>query len=397
MASFKLYLDTRKKQANEPAPVVIIVSHKNMTTHIPTGVKCLADEIDLSDGKTNGRVVKGENKSRKSAVIASKKMIVQRCLLELAEQRKLESLSVQDIKKYIMSNGEELPDTSAKFCDKLIEYANRKSNSNTRYHFDYTLKLVSEYADIDKLRFEYISVKWLTDFQNFLTEEKNLSTNTIALVMRRIRSTFNEAIDDELTTNYPFRKFKIKVAATKKRSLNVDELRQVLNYQTIHSKIAFFRDIFALTFYLIGINMADLFTLKKTDLVDGRIYYSRHKTSKPYSIKVEREAMEIIERYKGDKYLLCLAEKYDNPRIVSCNASTYLGAIREGLTLYWARHSWASIAFNDCEISKDDVSLALGHSNGLAVTSIYINPSLKKIDEANRKVIDFVLSNNNKQ
>ena len=57
--------------------------------------------------------------------------------------------------------------------------------------------------------------------------------------------------------------------------------------------------------------------------------------------------------------------------------------------MYWARHSWATIAFS-IGISKDVISLALGHSNGSQVTSIYINPDLKQIDNANRRVIDYV-------
>ena len=62
------------------------------------------------------------------------------------------------------------------------------------------------------------------------------------------------------------------------------------------------------------------------------------------------------------------------------------------LTTYYARHTWASIAFN-IGIQKDVVSLALGHSFGVRVTDTYINADLSRVDKANRRVIDYVLNN----
>ena len=68
--------------------------------------------------------------------------------------------------------------------------------------------------------------------------------------------------------------------------------------------------------------------------------------------------------------------------------------MRQGLTTYYARHTWASIAFN-LGIQKDVVSLALGHSFGVRVTDTYINADLSRVDEANRRVIDYVLYEKN--
>jgi integrase len=64
-------------------------------------------------------------------------------------------------------------------------------------------------------------------------------------------------------------------------------------------------------------------------------------------------------------------------------------AICPELTSYWARHTWATIAYN-IGVSKDIISQALGHSNGVQVTDIYIQYDLEKVDEANRKVIDYI-------
>jgi integrase len=57
--------------------------------------------------------------------------------------------------------------------------------------------------------------------------------------------------------------------------------------------------------------------------------------------------------------------------------------------MYWARHSWATVAI-DLDIPKDTVAAALGHSSN-TVTDVYINFDRAKIDRANRMVLDYVL------
>ena len=58
------------------------------------------------------------------------------------------------------------------------------------------------------------------------------------------------------------------------------------------------------------------------------------------------------------------------------------------LTTYWARHTWATLAAG-LEIPKETIAAALGHG-GNTVTDIYIDFDRKKVDEANRRVIDWV-------
>lgn len=60
------------------------------------------------------------------------------------------------------------------------------------------------------------------------------------------------------------------------------------------------------------------------------------------------------------------------------------------LSAYWARHSWATIAYS-LDVPKETISEALGHEIGSRITSIYIAFDRRKVDAANRKVIDYVL------
>ena len=58
--------------------------------------------------------------------------------------------------------------------------------------------------------------------------------------------------------------------------------------------------------------------------------------------------------------------------------------------LYIGRHTWATLA-SKLDTPKDVISEALGHEYGSSTTSIYINFNREKVDQANRKVIDFFL------
>lgn len=59
------------------------------------------------------------------------------------------------------------------------------------------------------------------------------------------------------------------------------------------------------------------------------------------------------------------------------------------LSSYWARHTWATIAAG-LDIPKETIGAALGHG-GNTVTDIYIDFDQRKVDIANRKVINCLL------
>lgn len=167
-----------------------------------------------------------------------------------------------------------------------------------------------------------------------------------------------------------------------------------LNELPLSEHMQRYRDTFMLVFMLIGINSVDLCQLE--EIKGGRISYKRGKTHKIYSIKVEPEAQEIFDRYKGEEHLLKWFDTVETYRHYANRANLNLHTIGEkigvkGLTLYWARHTWATFAA-EIDIPEDVISLALGHATtGADVTKVYIRYNHKKVDEANRRVIDYAL------
>lgn len=68
----------------------------------------------------------------------------------------------------------------------------------------------------------------------------------------------------------------------------------------------------------------------------------------------------------------------------------WLGQIMPGLASYYARHTWATLAF-DLDISDHVIAMGLYHETGKTNTNhFYINNGYRKLDRANRMVIDYV-------
>lgn len=279
------------------------------------------------------------------------------------------------------------------FSPYFFNFAERKSNKRTRDIYLATLSRMKTYdPQLDERHFEDITTRWLTDFDGFLSKTSP-SQNARNIHFRNIRTVINAAIDDDLTSHYPFRRFKIRPTPTKKRSLSIENIQKVFNAEGLEDWEIKYLDFFKLSFMLIGINVVDLCNL--SDVTDGRIEYIRAKTHKPYSIKIEPEALEIIKRYRGSKKLLDFTESYSNYRHFYNNLCKGLKSIKgklglKELTSYWARHTWGTIAYNDCGIGKDVIAQALGHG-GNSVTDIYLDKDQRLVDEANRRVLDWVL------
>lgn len=309
--------------------------------------------------------------------------------------------------------GKKSVSASKKLHTYISEFGKTRTAASTRVLYDITARKVQQFDAA--ATFRSVDADWLRRFEEWCRQ--TMTINGTAKELRNIRAVYNWALDNEITDRYPFRKFRIRQERTRKRSLTVEQLRQLINYPCGPWQ-AEYRDIFVLSFFLIGINISDLLELKQ--LTDGRCVYHRNKTGRLYDIAVPPEALAIIERYRGTDYLLrCLEHTTVNAYTHKLNDA--LKSIGEQhkeqrtdedgnpikrsdgrtmwyikktplfpeLSTYWARHTWATIAAS-LDIPKETISKALGHADE-KTADIYIEFDMRKIDEANRKVIDWVL------
>ncbi|MCM1163231.1 MAG: site-specific integrase [Muribaculaceae bacterium] len=398
MAKLKFYLDARHVSVKTgEAPLKLAVTNLSRTAYIATGISLDPKYWDAKKEKVVGHPQKKSLNDKIEAKRSEMVLVFQKIEAEI----NIDALSANEIRDEIIMR------TTNKRVnvkdDKSVVAVFKKfmdlKNGSTREIYHITLKriLAFEGKAADKLRFEHITKEWLMRFDQFLTKTCP-SANTRAISMRNIRAVFNFAIDNEITTAYPFRRFKIKGEPTRKRNFDVETLRHIFNAENLEPWMERYRDLFKLTFMLIGINICDLCHLK--EIHDGRIDYVRAKTRKLYSIKLEPEAEEIIAKYRGDNYLLNYMDTNKNYRRFYNNVCKGLKAVKERvnqefelsidtLTTYWARHSWATIAAS-LDIPKETIAAGLGHSSH-SVTDIYIQFDPRKVDEANRRVLNWVL------
>jgi integrase len=290
---------------------------------------------------------------------------------------------VRDMIRQHLSPDEQKPVT---FGTWYAHFTNTHENSRTRAIYDATWVQVCRYdLNASERKFEDINKAWLDGFFRWCARTSP-SINARNIHLRNIRAVFNDAIDNDITTAYPFRRMKITPVATPKRNLPVEVLREIFMADVEPWRRRYY-DAFRLSFLLIGMNIVDLCNLTPEQYRTGRIQYNRRKTHRLYNIKVEREAREIIERNRGNELLLSWSEGRTSYRQFAAKVNKFLP---DNITTYYARHSWATIAAS-LDIPDDVISQALGHAARNSTTAIYIERSQRKVDEANRRVIDFVL------
>lgn len=397
MITYKFYIDKRTiNSANEGSLKLRLVNNRRKAE---IGLGILATEKQLQDAMSEKPSPAAK---RLVSFIEFRKAEIDKVIISLLDAGR-GNIDVKELCTLVKTTLKMDEETDETFLGWFKRFTDTKSNAGTKEVYSYTISRMKAYdSQISIRKFEDINLRWLEEFDKFLAKT-SLSKNARNIHFRNIRAVFNYAIDNEVTTYYPFRRFKIRPEETRKRSLTVDDLRKLFIYP-VEPYAEIYRDLFKLIFMFIGINSIDLWGLKSITK-DGRIEYKRAKTGRLYSIKVEPEAMEIIEKYKGKNGLLCIADRWGDSRNFRHQMNTALqniGAVRNGkggkktdgvfpdISTYWARHTWATIA-RKIGITIDTISLALGHSSDHKTTRIYIDEDLELIDEANRKVLDWVL------
>lgn len=408
MASITLIHDIRSICKDGRSPLKLMVTHKTKTLYIALGVKLTKDEwADLQiELAAKGRIQPGPL----AQLVSEQKTLAEARLLELRRTALIDDMEVKELRDRIAAGlkGQEYSPAAKKRSDNFVEhydrFVSRRTAQGTKDLYNQTLVKIRQFQpDIDRFRFKDITKAWLSDFDVFLA--KTSCPNIRNRHFRNIRAVFNDAINEEITTHYPFRAFKMpRLEQTRHRALTADQIRQLRDAPCMDWQEEY-RDMFMLSFYLIGINMVDLLTAKKEDVRDGRLEYRRDKTGRLYSIKIEPEAQAIIDKYPGKDWLLSPLDRYRNHKDYIIRMNRGLKKIglhyetsspKEGKALfpdistYWARHSWASIA-SLLDIPIDTIGRALGHSwVDKTITSIYIQFDTRKVDAANRKVLDYL-------
>ena len=380
-----LILDTRRPLQDGTFPVKLSVGH-GTRLYLSTGVSVPRE--NWADGKVEGL----KDAKRLNTALDNQRLRVKARILRLKEDGKLDRCSASHLRKLLTAPVmDDVPEedrrkTLWQIADKWIS----TKEGRTRELYQHTLAKLRAFAGDGPLYIEDIDRVWLHGFENSIGGK----VNSRAIHLRNLRTICNFALDEEFTSHYPFRKFKIKTEETRKKALTVEQVRAYMAVPGPNE----YRDVFLLLFYLRGINIGDLAKLTEADIVNGRIEYRRNKTGMLYSIKVEPEAREILDRWKGESHLLRCFDRYQDPHDYNRRMREALKKMKgaDGVLIEpdcssnWARHTWATMCA-ELDVPDPTISLGMGHRiAGHRTTAIYIKRDQRKVDEANRLVIDYI-------
>ena len=223
--------------------------------------------------------------------------------------------------------------------------------------------------------------------------------NTASFYLKRLRAAYNKAVAQGLVIQvYPFSQVYTSKAKTVKRAIGKSVLRKIstINLSANPSQ-AFARDLFLFSYYTRGMSFIDMAYLRKTDLRDGVLTYCRHKTGQILSIRWEPCMQRLLDRLgSGGDYLLPIIRSASTARHDYQRAQQRVNyalhrlseeyGITPALTMYVARHSWATRA-QALGTPLAIISSSLGHES-ITTTQVYLaSIDTATIDKANLKIL----------
>ena len=319
-----------------------------------------------------------------------------------------------------MARNKKTSESLFQFMNLIIALLLKNGQYRTMQHYKATLNSYMRFRDGKDISIKEIDAEEMQSYEAYLKNVAKVCSNTSSFYLRILRATYNKAVEKGFVPQRnPFKNVYTGIAKTKKRAIPTESISSIkhlvgtfgVNKLTPQQELA--RDTFLMCFYLRGISFIDLAHLRKSDLKDGYISYTRSKTGQRLSIRWEKEMQDIVDKYQtqttSSPYLFpfladsdtnckngTIRDKRQDELHLYHNAEsriTYhlkkLGTkigIQGKLTLYVARHSWATAA-RDKNISISVISEALGH-NSETTTQIYLRSiQTSEVDNANAKIL----------
>jgi len=288
------------------------------------------------------------------------------------------------------------------FMHGVIAQLKQLGKVRTSETYTATLKSFMAFRNNQDVPLDGITSDLMLLYEAYL-KTRDVSMNTISFYMRNLRAVYNRAVEKGLTPqNNPFRHVYTGVDKTVKRAIPIKAIKALKELDlSMKPSLDFARDMFMFSFYTRGMSFVDMAYLKKTDLQNGILTYRRRKTGQQLTIKWEKCMDEIVTKYPDNEtgYLLPIIKKHGNERKQYDNALHLVNyrlkdlsstlKFQRPLTMYVARHSWASAA-KAKNVPLSVISEGMGHDSE-ATTQIYL-ASLETtvVDKANKLILGLL-------
>ncbi|MFI3324306.1 MAG: site-specific integrase [Rikenellaceae bacterium] len=272
----------------------------------------------------------------------------------------------------------------------------------TSYNYSATFNSFFRFRGGEDLIFDNLTSELMEEYEAFLKSEK-ISMNSSSFYMRILRAVYNKAVDKGITEQqHPFKRVYTGIEKTMKRALPLKEIKRIKELDLgATPTMASARDLFMLSFYTRGMSFVDMVHLRKSDIKNGILSYRRRKTGQLLHIKWEACMQAIVNRYyiEDSIYLLPVMHEivgapneHNRYKSKLCKVNNNLKKIAERikltvpLTMYVARHSWASAA-RAKNIPISVISEGMGHDSE-TTTQIYLaSLDTSVVDKANSVIL----------
>lgn len=403
MASIRLRYQQPKGASDNQAEgrISIQITHKSRTRTINTGYGLLPDEWD----RRRERPVIPDDPSRFATVAACRETI----MLDLSRLKRIITVLEASSPDYTVDEIFDayrifmLDYSLFSFMSSQISLLRHRRRMRTAETYVAALRSFSRFRGGHDIMLDALTQEVVMGYEDYL-RDRGLTPNTTSFYMRILRAVYNRAVErGGIEQKSPFRKVYTGVDHTRKRALPLVDIRRISRLSlasTPHLEYA--RDIFMLSFYMRGMSLIDMAYLRKSDLRDGYVAYRRRKTGQKLCVAWTHEMQSIVDKYPSatSPYLLPVfrsggSDSYAAYRNVSYRINRSLKQIsvmigsRSAITLYCARHSWASIAQTK-NIPISVISAGMGHASE-STTRIYLaSLDTSVVDRANSVIIKSV-------
>lgn len=284
-----------------------------------------------------------------------------------------------------------------------IERLKNSRKDRTSETYRQMLSSFMKFRNGEDLSFDMMDDTLICQYESYM-RISNLCRNTTSFYLRILRSVYNRAVDDELTKqNNPFKRVYTGVDKTSKRAISLKEIKKIKDLDLSNAPtLDFARDMFMFSFYMRGMSFIDIAYLKKKNISNGFVVYNRRKTGQQLVVKWEKDMENIVSKHynRNSDFLLPIITMQDGTerkqylnKMLLVNRHlkeiAELAGVSIPLTMYVARHSWASIAQSK-NIPMKAISLGMGHDNE-ETTRIYLaSIQTNIIDNANSKILSLL-------
>ena len=392
-------LDTRTVNKEGTYPVKIKVYFQGKPKYYPTGI-CMSTKEELeevleSKSKKNIEIqdIIGKELSR---ILKNVDILVERGTFSFSNLNNMLGKNIGGSLNEMISA-------------KIKELENEEKFGSSAFYKG-TLSLLKRYMKHD-VPIKEVTVEWLNGLEKFILKTANQTT--VAMNMRNIRATMNIAkqVGVIRESDYPFGrgKYQIKEGSGKKKALNKKQLKAIAEYSDGSMTTEFYRDLWLFIYFCNGLNVADLISLKFSDIQNDEISFIRKKTKdrtrdvKRIYAAITPEMYSIINKWGNDPkknvYIFPFLKPGDsawehekkkknltkliNKRMKMIGEKLNLGKI----TTYVARHTYATVLRNE-GVPISIISPMLGHSS-VTTTEIYLADLESEYRAKNASLLSF--------